>query len=108
METTADRIDPTPAVGEEQYPLFPGFTPNGGETVVVDTSPALRSAHDVIAALSQTREALIALRSARDDINREIRVLVAHERHLERMARIAGEILEGKEVNDENPPPGPD
>lgn len=66
------------------------------------------TAMDVIDALEGVRNELEALRKARGTINEAIRILVAQETLLERMARIAKEML--KEVNHDDdgggaPPP---
>ena len=63
----------------------------------VDGEPlddATRAANEVLKALDDVRAELTRLRDERAAINQRIKVLVGHEQGLERMARIASDLLQ--------------
>jgi|SRR5262245_44655614 len=89
------------AGGEQQYVLF-------ARQADQIPDPATLTAENVIAALAFVRAQLVELRGQRNDINAVIRERVAQEAFLERMARIATEMLKGgEEVEAEGADGGP-
>ena len=87
---------------EQQYVLFQ--RPGEPVDAVVDTGAA--TARGVVEALGAVREQLRVLRERRTAVNRAIKRLVTQETHLERMARIANELLKGGEEGEDEGPGG--
>jgi hypothetical protein len=84
---------------EEQIAMFE-VPPLDEDSDISDTAYVPAIAEAVVSTLTLLRADIQLLRDRRAAINTAIKQRVAYEAHLERMARIATEVL--KEVNDGN------